>query len=79
VNHDSGDPVDLCERLQRIRRDLRNLGDQYQALDIAELDVDELGEPAHPNGALMAVTGALIVARNSLETAIENACRLRGR
>ena len=77
--HDSLDPVDLCERLQRIRRDLRNLADQYRALDIDELDVDELGEPAHTSGVLVAVTGDIIVARNTLEAAVENACRLRGR
>lgn len=77
--HDSADPVDLCEHLQSIRRDLKNLADQYRALDVDELDVDELGEVADPSGVLAAVTGGIITARNTLEAAVEYACRLRER
>lgn len=77
--HDSTDPVDLCERLQNIRRDLRNLADEYRALDVDKLDVDELGEPIYPDEALTSVCGGLIVARSALDTATEGASRLRER
>lgn len=77
--HCSTNPVDLCERLQAVRRELRSLAHEYRALDEGDLDVDGLGEPVGPGDVLTSVCGGLIVARNVLDTAAEGASRLRER
>lgn len=77
--HESTNPADLCERLQAVRRELRSLAHEYRALDVDDLDVDELGDTMDPDDALTSVSGGLIVARRVLETAAEAASRLRER
>ncbi|MCT7291998.1 hypothetical protein NVV99_13715 [Rhodococcus sp. PAE-6] len=79
MNNDLNIPVDLCENLKAIERELGQLYLKYASLTPDNLAIDDLGEPMNAADARARVCGRLIYACITLKDAAEDACRLRPR